>query len=84
LYAQVIKKRRRWRLVSVVQRIVYGTLTEAERRLKPTGWGINTAFVGRLNLTIRQACCRRWTTRDHTGQKRSRTPASAECVPALL
>jgi IS1 family transposase/transposase-like protein len=54
LYAQVIKKRRRRRLVHVTQRIVYGTLARAEQLLRPTGWGINTAFVERLNLTIRQ------------------------------
>ncbi len=54
LYAQVIKKRRRRRLVQVTQRLVYGVLARAEAILKPTGWGINTAFVERLNLTIRQ------------------------------
>ena len=54
LYAQVVKKRRRRRLVHVTQRIVYGTLARAEQILKRTGWQISTAFVERLNLTIRQ------------------------------
>jgi len=54
LYAQVIKKRRRRRLVHVTQRLAYGTLARAEQILKRTGWQINTAFVERLNLTIRQ------------------------------
>lgn len=34
--------------------MVYGTLACAEQILKRTGWQIGTAFVERLNLTMRQ------------------------------
>jgi hypothetical protein len=54
LYAQVVKKRRGRRLVSVSKRMVFGSLTRINEKLQAHGWGINTAFVERLNLTIRQ------------------------------
>jgi IS1 family transposase len=54
LYAQVIKTIRRQRLVGVKHRIVFGTITAVQQVLAPLGWQINTAFVERLNLTIRQ------------------------------
>jgi IS1 family transposase len=54
LYAQVIKIVRRRRLVRVHHRVVFGTLEAVEQRLAACGWQINTAFVERLNLTIRQ------------------------------
>jgi IS1 family transposase/transposase-like protein len=54
LYAQVIKKRRGRRLVSVSKRVVFGSLTQINEKLQLHGWGINTAFIERLNLTIRQ------------------------------
>ena len=54
LYAQVIKTVRRRRLVDVTHRVVFGTLAAVEQVLAPLGWQINTAFVERLNLTIRQ------------------------------
>jgi len=54
LYAQVVKKRRRRRIVSVSKRAVFGTLACIKETLTPSGWQINTAFVERLNLTIRQ------------------------------
>ena len=53
LYAQVVKKRRRRRLVSVTKRAVFGSLAQIKARLVPFGWQINTAFVERHNLTIR-------------------------------
>ncbi|MDH5798659.1 MAG: hypothetical protein OEZ19_08840, partial [Paracoccaceae bacterium] len=53
LYAQVVKKRRRRRLVSVTKRAVFGSLARIKDRLAPFGWQINTAFVERHNLTIR-------------------------------
>jgi IS1 family transposase len=54
LYAQVIKTvRRRW-LVRVSHRVVFGTLEAVNAVLAPHGWHINTAFVERINLTIRQ------------------------------
>jgi IS1 family transposase len=54
LYAQVIKTVRRRRLVRVSHRVVFGTLEAIHDVLAPYGWQINTAFVERINLTIRQ------------------------------
>src|SRR3989475_6684052 len=54
LYAQVIKTVRRRRLVRVQHRVVFGTLETVNAVLAPLGWHINTAFLERLNLTIRQ------------------------------
>ena len=54
LYAQVIKTVRRRRLVRVSHRLVFGTLAAIEQVLAAHGWQINTAFVERLNLAIRQ------------------------------
>jgi hypothetical protein len=54
LYAQVVKSYRRRRLVAVKHRVVFGTLEAVEHILAPLGWHINTAFVERINLTIRQ------------------------------
>jgi IS1 family transposase len=54
LYAQVVKTVRRRRLVDVQHRVVFGTLEAANHVLAPLGWHINTAFVERINLTIRQ------------------------------
>src|SRR5438552_12334286 len=54
LYAQVIKTVRRRGLVRVRHRVVFGALEVVNHLLAPLGWHINTAFVERLNLTIRQ------------------------------
>src|SRR5262249_21399712 len=54
LYAQVIKTTRRRRLVRVSHRVVCGTCEAVQQVLAACGWQINTAFVERLNLTIRQ------------------------------
>ena len=54
LYAQVIKTVRRRRLVRVRHRVVFGTLAVVQQVLAACGWQINTAFVERLNLNIRQ------------------------------
>src|SRR5215510_5679594 len=54
LYAQVIKTVRRRRLVHVTHCVVFGTLARVNTVLAACGWQINTAFVERLNLTIRQ------------------------------
>src|SRR5882724_1012158 len=54
LYAQVVKTVRRRRLVRVRHRVVFGTLATIEQVLAVHGWHINTAFVERINLTIRQ------------------------------
>jgi IS1 family transposase/transposase-like protein len=56
LYAQVVKQRHKGRVIGVTQRVVYGGLEQIEVRLAQdgVGQGINTAFIERLNLTIRQ------------------------------
>src|SRR6266487_3680619 len=54
LYAQVVKTVRRRRLVAVTHRVVFGTLEAVDQVLAPFSWQINTAFVERINLTIRQ------------------------------
>jgi hypothetical protein len=54
LYAQVVKSYRRRRLVGVKHRVVFGTLDRVQQVLLACGRQINTAFVERLNLDIRQ------------------------------
>jgi IS1 family transposase len=54
LYAQVVKSYRRRRLVGVTHRVVFGTRLAIKQILAQWGWTINTAFVERLNLDIRQ------------------------------
>ena len=54
LYAQVIKSSRRRRLVRVSHRVVFGTLAADRAGAGRQGWQINTAFIERVNLTIRQ------------------------------
>ena len=54
LYAQVVKSYRRRRIVGVKHRVVFGTRLAIEQILASCGWTINTAFVERLNLDIRQ------------------------------
>jgi len=54
LYAQVVKTVRRRRLVQVKHRVVFGTLDRVKQVLAACGWQINTAFIERLNLSIRQ------------------------------
>ena len=55
-YAQVIKHQRARRTVEVEQRNLWGSPDEYQSRLKVAGLSgkINTAFVERANLTIRQ------------------------------
>src|SRR5262249_28080038 len=54
LYAQVVKTVQRRRLVRVRRRVVFGTLEAIQQVLAACGWQLQTAFVERLNLTIRQ------------------------------
>jgi IS1 family transposase len=54
LYAQVVKSYRRRRIVGVQHRVVFGTRLAIEQVLATCGWTINTAFVERLHLDIRQ------------------------------
>jgi len=53
-YAQVIKTTQRRRLVRVYHRVVFGTLEAVQEVLTVHGCQINTAFVERVNLSIRQ------------------------------
>jgi IS1 family transposase len=56
LYAQVVKRRENGRLVEVTTRIVFGQPEEIALRLShsPVSTLINTSFVERDNLTLRQ------------------------------
>jgi len=54
LYAQVVKTVRRRRLVRVQHRVVFGTLEAVQQVLAACGWQSNTAFIERVNLSIRQ------------------------------
>ena len=54
LYAQVVKTVRRRRLVRVSHRVVFGTLEAVQQVLAACGWQINTAFIERVNLSMRQ------------------------------
>jgi hypothetical protein len=54
LYAQVVKTTRRRRLVAVKHRVVFGTMAAVNHVLSPLGWQINTSFIERVNLSIRQ------------------------------
>jgi IS1 family transposase len=54
LYAQVVKSYRRRRIVGVTHRVVFGSRLAIEQVLARCGWRINTAFIERLNLDIRQ------------------------------
>jgi hypothetical protein len=49
----VVQTVRRRCLVRVWHRVVFGTLETVNAVLAPLGWQINTAFIERLNLTIR-------------------------------
>jgi IS1 family transposase len=53
-YAQIVKSYRRRRIVGVQHRVVFGTRLAIEQILAACGWTINTAFVERLNLDLRQ------------------------------
>lgn len=53
-YAQVIKQCRCRRLVKLIRRVVFGQREPVDQQLAEHGWQINTAFVERLNLTLRQ------------------------------
>jgi hypothetical protein len=53
-YAQVVKSYQRRRIVGVTHRVVFGTRLAIAQVLAQCGWTINTAFVERLNLDIRQ------------------------------
>ena len=56
LYAQVVKRRERGRVVAVTQKIVFGRPADIQARLQASSVSrtINTSFVERNNLTCRQ------------------------------
>jgi IS1 family transposase/transposase-like protein len=54
LYAQVVKRHRRRRIVGVKHRVIFGPAATIESTLAKRGWKINTAFIERLNLDLRQ------------------------------
>jgi hypothetical protein len=54
LYAQVVKQYRRRCVVRLRYRLVFGSLAGVKQVLAATGWQINTAFIERVHLTIRQ------------------------------
>ncbi len=58
LYTQVIKKRRKNRVINVDRRLIIGTRQKMEQLLfeSEDSSTINTSFIERLNLTIRQGC----------------------------
>jgi hypothetical protein len=49
-----VKQYRRRRLVGVRHQVVFGTRAAVKRVLAAQGWQINTAFIERVHLTIRQ------------------------------
>jgi hypothetical protein len=53
-YAQVVKAYRRRRIVGGTHRVVFGTRLAIAQLLAACGWTMNTAFIDRLNLDIRQ------------------------------
>jgi hypothetical protein len=54
LYAPVVKTVRRRRLGGGQHRVVLGTITAVQQGLAPLGWQLQTAFVERLTLDLRQ------------------------------
>ena len=54
LYAQVVKRYRRRRIVRVTHRVVFGAHETIHQLLAKRGWKINTSFAERLNLDLRQ------------------------------
>src|SRR5215813_7011223 len=54
LYVQVVKTVRRRRVVRVSHRVVFGTREAVEHVLAACGWQIQTAFIERFNLSMRQ------------------------------
>ncbi|HSH77542.1 MAG TPA: helix-turn-helix domain-containing protein [Herpetosiphonaceae bacterium] len=56
LYAQVVKQRERGEVVAVTRKVVFGAADAIQARLAtlPTSTTVNTSFVERENLTLRQ------------------------------
>jgi hypothetical protein len=54
IYAQVIKTMTRRRIVEVQHWVIFGTKAAVDQVLSACGWQINTSFVERLKLSLRQ------------------------------
>ena len=56
-YAQVVKKRKKGRVVSIDTAVIFGDHEQVKKRLEasPVSKGINISFVERNNLTIQQS-----------------------------
>ncbi len=54
LYAQVVQRYRRRRIVGVKHRVIFGLAATIESILAKRGWQINTAFAERLHRDFRQ------------------------------
>jgi hypothetical protein len=54
LYAQVVKRMRRRRIVEGTHRVIIDTKAAVDQVLDTCGWPINTAMVERLHLRLRQ------------------------------
>ena len=54
LYAQVVKRYRRQRIVGVKHRVIFGPAQTIESILAKRGWKINTSLIERLKLDFRQ------------------------------
>ncbi len=56
VYTQVIKTRRKDRVIKVERRLIHGTKEQLEEALlnSENSWTINTSFIERQNLTIRR------------------------------
>jgi hypothetical protein len=57
-YATVHKEREKGHVVSVTTKVVYGKMEKVRVRLEELGQMINTSYVERLNLTLRQLVSR--------------------------
>ena len=53
----MVKSYRRWRIVGVKHRVVFGTQLAIEQVLAACGWTINTAFIERLSASPQEFLC---------------------------
>ena len=83
LYAQVIKSYRRRRIVGVTHHVAFGTRLAIAQVLARCGWTIDTAFVERLNLDIRQGVAAVGRRGEHPLPERSGLAGSVGAVSGL-
>ena len=84
LYAQVVKSYRRRRIVGVKYRVVFGTMERVQQVLAACSRKINTAFVERFNLDIRQRVAAVGRRVNTLCQGEEGLAASADGVPRVL